>query len=57
MDYMKTNKISGIEMIIEPDFKKAIKESLENAGKNDAVLLVTGSFYLVSEVKEILESS
>ena len=53
-DYMSENKISGIDLCVEPDYKKAIKESLEKAGKDDAVLLVTGSFYLVSEVKALM---
>ncbi|MCR4939382.1 MAG: bifunctional folylpolyglutamate synthase/dihydrofolate synthase [Treponemataceae bacterium] len=40
----------------ENNYGKAIKEALEDAGRKDAVLLVTGSFYLVSEVKKILNS-
>ena len=55
-DYMTENKITGISLSVEPDYKKAIKESLEKAGKDNAVLLVTGSFYLVSEVKAVLDS-
>lgn len=55
-DFINENKISGIDLTIEPDYKKAIKESLEKAGKDGAVLLVTGSFYLVSEVKAVIDS-
>ncbi len=55
-EYMNENKISGIDLYVEPDYKKAIKESLEKAGKDGAVLLATGSFYLVSEVKAVLGS-
>lgn len=39
---------------VEEDYGKAIKEAIQEAGEDDAVLLVTGSFYLVSEVKKIL---
>ena len=36
------------------DYKKIIKTALKSSAEEDAVLLVTGSFYLVSEVEEIL---
>ena len=41
---------------VEQDYEKAIKDALDEAGKDDAVLLVTGSFYLVSEVKKVLNA-
>lgn len=38
------------------DYIKAVKLALEKADRDNAVLLVTGSFYLVSEVKKYLIS-
>ena len=38
----------------EEDSRIACKKAFENAEKNDSVLLVTGSFYLLSEVKKAL---
>lgn len=37
------------------DYRAAIHHALEEAGKEKAPLLVTGSFYLVAEVKKMLE--
>ncbi len=37
------------------DYQQAIIQALEEAGKEKAPLLVTGSFYLVAEVKKMLE--
>ena len=36
------------------DYKKAIKTALEDSNKKGRVLLVTGSFYLIAEVKKFL---
>ncbi|MGN0739958.1 MAG: bifunctional folylpolyglutamate synthase/dihydrofolate synthase [Treponema sp.] len=38
------------------DFKTGIKSAIEDAKKNNAVLLVTGSFYLASEFKKIIKT-
>ena len=45
------NKINSTK---EEDSRIACKKAFENAEKNDSVLLVTGSFYLLSEVKKAL---
>ena len=50
----KAFKSENIPFKIDSDYKNAIKTSLENANEKKAVLLVTGSFYLVSEVEKIL---
>ena len=45
----------GIASSVQKDLKKAY-QNLKQSAKNDDILLVTGSFYLVSEVKEILNN-
>lgn len=45
-----------IDYISCSDYTKAVKLALEKADAENAVLLVTGSFYLVSEVKKFLLS-
>ncbi len=45
---------AGLEYTGCSDFLKAIPMAVENARQSGAVLLVTGSFYLVSEVKKYL---
>lgn len=45
---------AGLSFTKDEDYKDAIKNAVRNAAKDNAVLLVTGSFYLVSEVKHIL---
>lgn len=37
------------------DYQQAIIQALEEARRQDAILLVTGSFYLLAEVKKMLE--
>lgn len=46
----------GTQYFIERDYKKGIEQALKNAASCKAPLLVTGSFYLVSEVKQVLTS-
>ncbi|WP_242457194.1 bifunctional folylpolyglutamate synthase/dihydrofolate synthase [Treponema zioleckii] len=46
---------AGIKYDSNSDFKMQIKKALEESAENKRVLLVTGSFYLVSEVKKILK--
>ena len=46
---------AGHEFIYISDFKEAIQKALEQAKKDTAPLLVTGSFYLVAEVKKFLQ--
>ncbi len=38
---------------VEQDFKKAIKEAITSAKKQGVPLLITGSFYLLAEVKKM----
>lgn len=45
---------AGIAFTASEDFKVQIRNALEIADKKSQPLLVTGSFYLVSEVKKIL---
>ena len=45
---------AGIDYICEDDFSKFIPKVMKQTSKDDAILLVTGSFYLVSEVKKTL---
>ena len=42
--------------ITEADYKKAIENAMREAGESGEPLLVTGSFYLVSEVKQTLSA-
>lgn len=45
---------AGIDFIWEPDFEKFIPRVMKQTAKDGAVLLVTGSFYLIAEVKKSL---
>lgn len=45
---------AGIGFTYTGEYVQAVQNSLEAAGQENAVLLVTGSFYLVSEVKKVL---
>ncbi|MCQ2241480.1 bifunctional folylpolyglutamate synthase/dihydrofolate synthase [Treponema sp.] len=45
---------AGLEYLSCGDYLKAIPNAVENAREEKALLLVTGSFYLVSEVKKYL---
>lgn len=47
-------KAAELKFTADADYKKTIKTALTTSAEEDAVLLVTGSFYLVSEVEEIL---
>lgn len=48
-------KNAGIEFSCIPDFNEAIAKSFKEADLNKATLLVTGSFYLISEVKKYVQ--
>lgn len=48
-------KNAGINFTAEKDYKKAISIALQKSAEDGAILLVTGSFYLLAEVKKILE--
>ncbi len=50
----KAFSAAGMEFTSCADFVKAIATALEDAQNDRALLLVTGSFYLVSEVKKFL---
>ena len=43
-----------VQFTADADYKMMIKKALEESATNGNILLVTGSFYLVSEVKELL---
>lgn len=47
--------LSKANYTADPDFKKMIIKAVEQSKNEDAVLLITGSFYLVSEVKKMLK--
>jgi dihydrofolate synthase / folylpolyglutamate synthase len=49
-------KKAGIPYILNRDYKAAIEEALQQADREPAILLVTGSFYLLAEVKKILSA-
>ncbi len=49
-------KDAELDFTADADYKKIIRSALEKSAEENAVLLVTGSFYLVSEVEEILAS-
>ena len=46
-----------IKFLTEEDCNKACEKALENARKSGSVLLVTGSFYLLSEVKKFFKEN
>lgn len=48
-------KNAGINFTVNPDYVFMIKNALEDSHKNGCILLVTGSFYLVSEVCKIIK--
>lgn len=50
-------KEAGHEFTYISDFKEAIQKALQQALKDGVPLLVTGSFYLVAEVKKFLQES
>ena len=50
----KAFKNALLDFSLQEDFKKAIKDSLSLADKEGGILLVTGSFYLLAEVKKII---
>ncbi len=45
-----------VQFTADADYKMMIKKALEESATNGNILLVTGSFYLVSEVKELLNA-
>ena len=47
--------INGGDALVIPDWEAAIEEALVQAKKEEAALLITGSFYLLAEAKRILE--
>jgi len=47
----------GIECVSSEDYQKMIKTTFEQAKTEDRPLLITGSFYLVSEAKKIISLS
>ena len=50
-------KNAGINFTADADYKMMIKKAFEESASNGNILLVTGSFYLVSEVKQIMQTS
>ena len=49
-------KAAELNFTADADYKKQIKTALEVSAEEGAVLLVTGSFYLVSEVDEFIST-
>ena len=47
---------AGISFHASEDYVSAIRTALASADKAGAPLLVTGSFYLLAEVKKVLDS-
>ena len=47
-------KNAGLSFTANADYKKMIQLALEDSAKNNRLLLITGSFYLIAEVKKIL---
>ena len=45
---------AGVSFTADSNYKKVIQQAFETASKEGAILLVTGSFYLLSEVKKFL---
>ena len=50
----KAFESASIEHVLIEDCEKGIKTAFEKASKEKSLLLVTGSFYLVSEVRKLL---
>ena len=44
----------NIDFTADEDYKKIIKQAFTESAENGAILLVTGSFYLVAEVKNMM---
>lgn len=47
-------KNAGLSFTADADFNKMIQLALEDSAKNGRLLLITGSFYLIAEVKKML---
>lgn len=47
-------KNAGINFTADADFKKMIQKAFSESAESGAILLVTGSFYLVSEVRKLM---
>ncbi len=50
-------KAAELDFTADADYKSLIKKALELSAQEGAILLVTGSFYLVSEVDELLKAA
>lgn len=48
-------KNAKLDFTSDIDYKKIIKQALEETKQKDEILLITGSFYLVSEAKKIMK--
>ena len=44
----------SIDIYVEKDIRKALKKGLKLAVENNAIIIVTGSLYLVGEIRELL---
>ncbi|MBR6340503.1 MAG: bifunctional folylpolyglutamate synthase/dihydrofolate synthase, partial [Treponema sp.] len=47
-------KNAGIDFTADADYKKMIQKAFAQSAESGAILLVTGSFYLVSEVRKLM---
>ena len=51
---LTVQKNAGIDFTADADYKKMILKAFADSAENGTILLVTGSFYLVSEVKQMM---
>lgn len=51
---IKALKSANVDFITHPDYKKMIRKAMQDSAESGNILLVTGSFYLVAEVKKFL---
>ena len=47
-------KNAGVDFTADPDYKKMIQKAFAQSAESGAILLVTGSFYLVAEVRKLM---
>ena len=52
---IKAFEDADVKFTADPDYKLQIQKALEDSQKNNCILLVTGSFYLVSEVCKFIK--
>lgn len=48
-------KEAGIPFTADSDYKRSIRNAFEQTAKDGAILLITGSFYLLAEVRKLMK--